>query len=295
MPPRRTGRGGRLLRARPRLLLTLGLAFLLVWGMGAASRRGGESAPAGPDPYADLTGREIYQRVLDNRFASYIQESTLISGDRGGNDQKTRLRMWFQSYRDDAGAPTDGDTLSKTRVEYTHPFDIRHANYLVIKRLDHPSDQFVYLPTNRRVRRVNLRGEAVFGTDFSFEDVIPREVEDADYLRLPDQVVDGVDCFAIEVTPKPRMHSEYSRFLIHVEKARFVPLRSQYWDDRGVEVKELQVDHDSIEKVDDVWIPMRMTMRNLRLESYTSLVVGEIEPNPDIERTVFDLRRLESH
>jgi hypothetical protein len=39
---------------------------------------------------------------------------------------------------------------------------------------------------------------------------------------------------------------------------------------------------------------MELTMRNLQLESFTTLVVENLEPNPKLSRTDFDLRRLES-
>ncbi|UCE85661.1 MAG: outer membrane lipoprotein-sorting protein [Deltaproteobacteria bacterium] len=245
-----------------------------------------------PSPAA-LTGRDIYQRVLDNRFRSYIQESTMVSGDRGGNTQETELRMWFQSFRGEGGEATDG-VLSKTLVRYQLPFDLRHTGYLIIHHPERSSDQFVYLPTQRRVRRVSLRGEAVFGTDFSFEDVIPREIEHAEYERRPDSVLHDIACFVVEAVPKREADSEYSRFLIYVDQDRYVPLRTRYFDDAGVEVKALEVDPASIERVADVWVPMRARMRDLRLDTFTEVQVEEIEPNPVLGRSAFELRRLEA-
>jgi hypothetical protein len=249
-----------------------------------------------PEGDLELTGREIYERVLENRFDTFIQASSLVSGDRGGNAQETRLRMWFKSFDEDPEAdPSAGEVLSKTLVRYSHPFEIRHTSYLIINKYARPNDQFVYLNSQRRVRRVNLRGEAVFGTDFSFEDIVPRELEDADYRRHPDAELDGVPCYVVEAIPRPDSDSEYSRFLSHVEKERNVPLLVRYWDDRGLEIKELRVRRESIERVEDVWVPMHMTMRNLRHDTFTTLVIEELEPNPTIAHAVFDLRRLETH
>ena len=282
-------------------------AFLLVgswamtWALAGASHSSSSPedsglAPVSHDsPDAKLSGRDIYERVLENRFSSYIQQSALRSGDQAGNTQETRLRMWFKSFREDGQEPTDDGLLSKTLVKYTHPFDLRHSGYLVINNLDRPSDQFVYLASRRRVQRVSLRGEAVFGSDFSFEDVIPKEIEDALYERRNDEVLDGVPCFVIDAMPNDQMNSEYSRIRIFIEKARYVPLLTRYWDDRKVEVKELKVEYDSIEKINAVWVPMRMTMRNLRHESFTDLIVDYVEPNPELKRTTCDLRRLEAH
>ncbi len=247
------------------------------------------------DPLAALTGRDIYQRVLDNSFDSFIQESTLISGDRGGNAQESRFKMWFQDLRDAEAEQPTGTLIARTLVQYTHPFDIRYSGYLILSRLDAVNDQFVYLSSQRRVKRVNLRGEAVFGTDFSFEDILPRQIEDADYKRLGDEPANGSDCFVIEATPKDHSQSEYSRLRIYIDKQRNVPLVTRYWDNRQVEVKELRVEPKQIEKIEGVWVPKHLTMRHLKLDSYTILELEELDPNPPLTKTTFELRRLESH
>ena len=264
------------------------------------------SAPAGvtaPDP-ADatstnpddrLTGREIYKRVLDNRFDTFLQTSSLISGDRNGNEQTTSLRMWFENFRDAEGNPREGIVLSKTLVRYLEPFDLRHTGYLVVNNLDRANDQFVYLNSSRVVRRINLRGEAVFGSDFSFEDVIPKELEDATYTRLEDSKMQDIDCFVVEAIPKEWVESEYSRIRVFIEKVRPVVLQTLYWDDRNVQTKVMHVDPAAIEYINDVWVPRRMTMKNIKMESFSTLVVSKIKPNLKLRKSHFDLTRLQGH
>ena len=251
------------------------------------------AAPAAEDD-SQLSGRDIYDRVTANRFRSIVQESTLRSSDRGGREQITKLRMHWKDFQD--GDPeSERGILSKTLVKYFQPFDIRHSGYLVIHNDGRPDDQFVYLPGRRKVVRVNLRSEAIFGTDFSFEDVLPREAQDASYQRLEDAEIDGVPTFTVEAIPTDFADSEYSRFLVYVEKARYVPLWTRYWDEAGVEVKELRVDRDSIALYDGVWVPMRVRMRHLLLETSTTLEVTHLEPNAEIPRATFALQRLEAH
>jgi hypothetical protein len=245
-------------------------------------------------PDAELSGRDVYQCVVDNRFDSYIQNAKLVSGDRGSAVQESRLQMTWSSFRDAQQRAVEG-VLSKTIVRYSDPFDLRFSGYLVVNNEGRPNDQFVYLNSRRKVRRVNLREEAVFGTDFTFEDIIPREVEDADYERLPDQALDGRRVYVVNVTPKGHENSEYSKFVIHVDKTSCVPLLTRYWDEKEVEVKQLTVVADKIEDVEGVHWPMELTMRNLQLESFTTLVVEKLDANPKLSRRDFDLRRLESH
>ena len=272
---------------RPRPLLLAALTLLL-----AASRPAG----AGEDATAtdSLTGHQIYDKVLENRFDRSRQEIRLVSGDRAQNAMEARMTVLWKSWRDEQRNARNG-VLSKTLIRYTHPFDLRFTAYLVINNQDRVDDQFVYLPSRRRIRRVNLRGEPVLGTDFTFEDVVPREFEDAQYERLPDQVQDGRACYVVVITPRAEANSEYSKLQSWVEREHFVVLRTQYWDRDGVLVKEALAPADEVRQFGDVYIPMHTEMRNLVTESWSKLFVDDFEPNADVADAEFDPRRLETH
>ena len=256
----------------------------------ALSAQAAEDATSGDA----LSGRDIYDKVLDNRFDRSRQDLRLISGDRANNAQEARMTVLWKSWRDVQGEPRNG-VLSKTVVRYTHPFDLRFSAYLVINNQDRGDDQFVYLPSRRRIRRVNLRGEPVLGSDFSFEDVVPREFEDAEYVRLPDAVQDGIRCYVVVITPRAAANSEYSKLQSWVEPARFVVLRTQYWDRDDILVKELIAPAAEVREFSGIYIPMHTEMKNLVNESWSKLYVDSFVPNPEIADAEFDPRRLESH
>lgn len=278
------------LHARPLLLPILCLCVAAVSVPGAA-RAVGDVLPGHED---GLSGRDIYDRMLENRFDATAQKIRLVSGDRGGSEQESRMNVLWKSFRNDDGEARRG-VLSKTQIRYTHPFDLRFSGYLIINNRDRADDQFVYLASRRRVRRVSLRGEAVMGTDFSFEDVVPREVEDADYRRLANERYDDRDCYVVEITPRPDSESEYSRFVSRIDRERLVVLHTRYWNSAGVEVKELKAPAASVEAFDGIWVPMRAEMRNLLTGGYTLMHVDEMIGNPPVEDSEFDPRRLESH
>jgi len=104
----------------------LAAALLLIVAAlpGSALAAAREDAQTGD---AALSGSDIYRRVVQNRFRSFSQAMTLASGDRGGNEQHTELRMTWQDWRDAEEKAVDG-FFSKTLVRYTEPFDLRYTS-----------------------------------------------------------------------------------------------------------------------------------------------------------------------
>ena len=248
-----------------------------------------------PDPADKLSGEEIYDQVLSNRFNSYDQSLEMTSGDRGGNIEVVEMDVKYKSFRKQSKK-----ILSKSIALYKAPPDVRHMGYLVINKAKGTDDQFVYRPSARRVRRVNLRGESVVGTDFSLEDIIPRELEDAEYDRHPDETLGDRDVFVIEARPIEESNSEYSKFVAYVDKTSFVTLRTLYWDRNGVLFKELVCEPDSITRYDGqekdgskaVWVARKSTVTNTQLESYTHLKVVRLVANPKLGSRDFTERKL---
>jgi hypothetical protein len=278
-----------------RLLLALTLSCVAATDSRAAEPQPGPARSSEDAPATDgRTGREIYDEVLANRFRATRQNARLVSGDRSDNTLESRMTVLWKTFRDENENATEG-VFSKTVVRYTHPFDLRFSAYLVINNEDRPDDQFVYLNSRRRTRRVNLRGEPVLGSDFGFEDVIPREIEDAEYRRLPDDVHDGRGCHVVEIVPLASANSEYSRLRSWIDKQHPVVLRTQYWDHDGIAVKEGTAPFAEVREIEGVWVPMHAEMKNLVTESWSRLLIEDFEPNPMLDSGEFSQRRLETH
>jgi hypothetical protein len=251
-------------------------------------------APAEPDPKLDpeLSARDIYQRVLDNRFHASVQELVLLSTDRAGRQQPLRIQMLWRRYRGDSPEAEDG-VVSRTLIRYLEPADLRGTGYLIIDKSDTPDDQFMYLRSLRRSRRINLRNQTVIGTDLSIEDIVPRELDDARYERAADAYEADTPCYVIDAIPVEDANSQYSRFRLYVEPEHFVPVRTRYWDHAGVEVKQLVAPPEKIAEIDGVWIPLEARMQHLLDESYTQLEVVRLAANPELPKRFFTQRQLE--
>ena len=246
-----------------------------------------------------LSGRDLYDRFLDNRLGAAVQLQRIVSRDPGGSEQTTRFWTRWKQYRNsvdgNGGGPAardPSDVVAKTLVEFTHPFDMRHTTYLMIVYEEDSSQQWVYRPSTREVNRVRLESVSIMGTDFDYDDIAFEKLDDADYRRLPDGLVGGVPVYVVEARPKPHVESQYSRSVVHMEKERYVGLRSRMWDRADVPVKELTADPASIREYDGVWIATESHMRDLQENTTSTLFIDQLQPNPEIPERSFSLRRL---
>jgi hypothetical protein len=245
---------------------------------------------------AELGGREIYDRLFKNRkrLRTAIQTGRILSKDPAGNPQETRFLMRAKDYRNAADDATDG-VYAKVLITITGSRDLERTSYLYIHRKDRADDQFVYSPLRKRAARANLRGQSVAGTDFSFDDFLTTldDLEHATYKRLPDETVDGVPCYVVEATMLPASKSRYSKSIAVIEKEHYVPLRTRYWDEVGVQVKELTSPRASLKAYDGVWVPTESTMTDLLEDTQSVVTIATVDPNPTLSDNDFAPSALE--
>lgn len=268
-------------------LLALILASLLASSAGADL----EAAPEADVPHEDrLSGRAIYDRVLAHRLEAFYLEGELVNGNGEGDARRMRFVMLWQDFGKDGG-----ELLSKTRIEFVWPFDLRFGGVLIEKKRDKPAQQWAYIPELRRSPRVSLRGVPIHGSAFTFDDIVPPEADDFRYRRLDDDVFEGEPVFVLELFPRPNTVAEHSRIVVSIDKARDVVLRTRYFDAGGRETKELALPPAELEQFDRSWFPMLARMRSLEGGAFSTIRATRFVANPELDRASFDLGRLESH
>ena len=88
---------------------------------------------------------------------------------------------------------------SKAVLRFTVPAEVKGVALLIVNHPDRASDQWMWTPAIERDRRIALqdRSTRFFGTDFSFEDLEERDVNQYDYTLLGDETIDGAACWKI--------------------------------------------------------------------------------------------------
>src|SRR5437899_5458721 len=116
---------------------------------------------------------------------------------------------------------------SKMVLRFTAPAEVKGVALLVVNHPDRASDQWMWTPGIERDRRIALqdRSTRFFGTDFSFEDMEERDVNQFDYSLLGDEVLDTVACWKIQSIPKLAKSSQYTKSIVWIQKDKYAVVR----------------------------------------------------------------------
>ena len=180
---------------------------------------------------------------------------------------------------------------SKAVLRFTAPPEVKGVALLVVNHSDRASDQWMWTPAIERDRRIALqdRSTRFFGTDFSFEDLEERDVDQYDYSSMGDEVVDGVQCWKIQSTPKEAKSSQYTRSIVWVRKADYAFARIEnYARDQVVR----RLNYSDIENVQGIWTAKKMEMADLRRGSRTRLSLDKLEYNVALADADFTLQAI---
>lgn len=238
-----------------------------------------------------LTGREIYERFLQNRYRRSTQQMRVLSMDPGGSAQTTAFSISLEETRDENDEPING-VLAKMLIEVSAPRDMRNTSYLFIYKDPGPDDEFIYQPSAKRVRRVDLKRTALMGTDYTFDDIAYHDIDRAEYQRLPDSVIDGTPVYVVESNIEDTRDAAYHKTVSYLEKEHYVPLRVRYWDDHDLEVKEMTAPAEKIRVFGGVWIPTESTMIDLMQQTSSKLLVDTVDFEPNFPTNLFGISRL---
>jgi len=182
---------------------------------------------------------------------------------------------------------------SKAVLRFTVPAEVKGVAMLIVNHPDRASDQWMWTPAIERDRRIALqdRSTRFFGTDFSFEDLEERDVNQYDYAVRGEEAVDGAPCWRIESTPKQSKSSQYTRSMVWVRKDNYAFARIEnYVKDQAVR----RLAYSDIQNIQGIWTARQLEMTDLRRGSHTRLSLDKLQyevPLSDEDFTLQALRR----
>ncbi|MFP4374560.1 MAG: outer membrane lipoprotein-sorting protein [Spirochaetaceae bacterium] len=230
-------------------------------------------------PAYSIDGREIAENVI-NRDTGETGHSLIDMDliDAQDNVKNRIIEEW--SMENDAG-------LERLVIVFHRPASVQGTRFLVVENEDRDDDQWIYLPALDRVRRIAASegDESFMGTDFTYDDLATRDVDEDTHELLREDTFAGREVYVVESVPKDPDDSQYSRRVQWVAKDIWVPLKAEFYDKSDELLKTLTV--EELEEVQGIWTPMVSVMENVQSEHATRLEVEKTRYNEDLNADLF--------
>jgi len=180
---------------------------------------------------------------------------------------------------------------SKAMLRFTGPPEVKGIALLIANRPDRASEQWMWTPAIGRERRIALqdRSTRFFGTDFSFEDMEERDLDQFDFNLQGEDNVGGTQCWRIEATPKQTKASQYTNLVLWVSKDHYVTtqLDAHVKDEVVRRLKYLEMGD-----VQGIWSARALDMTDLKRKSHTLLKLDKLEYNSPMKDEAFTVQAL---
>lgn len=233
--------------------------------------------PAHPDPagaaLGEIEGRRIMERVDRRpRGADQVLQATWRLVLPSGRERIRKTRSYWRDYREASQA-----LRSKRLIVFDSPADLRDMAFLVWSYVnpDADDDRWIYLPSLRKVRRVagRDRGKAFAGTEFNYEDLADREIDEDVHRLVRTAELEGAPVHVVESIARDT-DSPYSKRVHFVDTDAYTLSRIEYYDRHGRLSKVLDIDW---QLVDGIWLFRTLDMRNVRSGHRTIVQIDQIK------------------
>jgi outer membrane lipoprotein-sorting protein len=201
-----------------------------------------------------------------------------------GSSNKTSVKHWVFERIGSFGT-------SKAILRFTAPPEVQGVALLIVNHPDRASDQWMWIPSIGRDRPVAFQNRATrfFGTDFSFEDLEERDVNQFDYKLLGDQTVDGQRCWKIEAKPKDSKSSRYTSSLLSIRKDVYVAVQIENY---SAEKIVNRIHYSDVQKQDGIWTARTVEVLDANRNSRTILKLEKLRYNAPLKDEDFTVEAL---
>jgi len=236
--------------------------------------------------FSQLTGREIIQMVEDkpdgeNRKSLMTME---LINHRGAARERTIL-----SYSMDLGKD------SKSIMFFQSPADVKGTGFLSWQYddPDRDDDKWLYLPAMKKVRRISgtsAKNENFMGSDFTYDDMGGRNVDEDEHSMIGEESIDGFQCWVVESKPL-ESDAVYSRTVSWIRQDALIPVKVEFYDRMGELLKTLRA--FDITQEAGFWTSRKLEMSNHKRDHRTIIAMESIEYNIAMKESLFTVPSLE--
>ena len=204
--------------------------------------------------------------------------------NKNGQERIRELTMLRKNYGQAGGE-------QKYLIYFFQPADVKDMTFMVYKYPGRDADRWLFVPAINMVRRIAARDKysSFVGSDFTYEDVSGRDIQEDMHDIVREEKYGGKDCYVVKSTPKAA-DMDYSYKVLWIDKLNLLPLKEEYYDRRGELFKVFTA--DEIKDVKGFPTVTKRTMKNLQSGHRTEVTFTKVDYNIGIEDSLFSERYL---
>ena len=174
---------------------------------------------------------------------------------------------------------------SKAILRFTAPAEVKGVGLLIVNHPDRASDQWMWRPAIGRDQRIALqdRSTRFFGTDFSFEDLEERDVDQFDYKLLADEGTRW------KIESRPRKTSQYAYSYFWIQKDNYTFARIEAYGKKGL---VRTIDYKDYQQIKGIWTARTTEVYDVSRKSRTILKYEKLDYNLPMKDDDFTLQAL---
>jgi len=234
--------------------------------------------------FPEINGLWVAQKVDERDIGEDASlQMNMILIDSKGRERKRNLYIIRKNLNGN----------DKLLLEFTFPNDIKGTSLLIWEHKGEDNERFLYLPALGRIRRIATRekDENFAGTDFSYEDISGRKLEEYTYELIKDEIIfENQKCYLLASYPK-EINPKFPKILSWIKKDSFVVIKGEYYNKKREVEKTFKV--SKLEKIDGIWTSLEFQMENHKMNHKTFSIVTEVKYNQGIPEQRFEKSELE--
>jgi len=176
---------------------------------------------------------------------------------------------------------------------FVAPADVKNTSFMNWS-YDDPNksdDQWIYLPALKKVKRISSENKSDYfmGSDFTYDDLGDRKVDDDTHTLLKEETIDGVDYWVIKSVPKDEDYM-YSKTITWIRKDNLIGLKKEFYDEDDELLKILKI--LKFENIGGFDIITKSEMENVQKDHKTIMELSNVKINTNIPESKFTTRMM---
>ena len=232
----------------------------------------------------EMTARDIIEKVYNRPEGDDMTSSlTMTLTNKSGSERVRKIKQFTKDFGD----------VEKSIMFFQSPADVKNTSFMNWT-YDDPSksdDQWIYLPALKKVKRISSdsKSDYFMGSDFTYDDLGDRKVDDDTHTLLREETIDGVDYWVIQSIPKDEDYM-YSKTITWIRKDNYIGLKKEFYDEDSELLKTLKI--KKFENISGFDIITRSEMENIQKNHKTTMTLDNVQINTGISASKFSERMM---